>query len=270
MTGRTLFYPERFKTASRYYTSGRPTYPKLLARRVGGLIGLSSDFDNVLDLGTGPGFLALDFAPLANAVTAIDPSAEMLAAASQNAERARLRIDLVKGSSYELGPHLGRFKLVTIGRAFHWMDRAQTLEALDPLLHEGGAVALFGERYPDVPDNAWRAQFQAIIESYWTEDPAGPQIRERASSEAVLLESVFDRLERVAVIEPRQTPVERFVDRALSFAATWHGRPGSREDDLAVDIRNAIAKYADDRGIVREVIEGHALVARRSRDLPAD
>ena len=121
MADRPLYHPDRFREASRYYTTGRPKYPKLLARRVAELVGLAGE--NVLDLGTGPGFLAIDFASLANTVTAIDPSPEMLAAASRNAERARVQIKLVHGSSYELGSHLGRFKLVTIGRAFHWMDR---------------------------------------------------------------------------------------------------------------------------------------------------
>jgi SAM-dependent methyltransferase len=262
---RKLYDPERFKQAARYYATGRPTYPKLLAQRVADLVGLSGT-ENVLDLGTGPGFLALDFAPRARAVTAIDPSTDMLAAASQNAERARLRIRLVKSSSYELGPHLGRYKLVTIGRAFHWMDRAPTLQALDALLEPGGAVVLFTERYPDVPDNAWHAEFQAIVDSYSIADPARPQILGAPRNEAVLLSSAFDQLERVAVFEARQTPIERLVDRALSFAATWQGRPGSREDDLAGEIRAAVSKHADANGIVREVLEGQALVARRSRD----
>jgi len=62
-----IVFPDRFKNPARYYTTGRPTYPKLLARRFAGLVGLTSG-DDVLDLGTGPGFLALDFAPLARAV----------------------------------------------------------------------------------------------------------------------------------------------------------------------------------------------------------
>lgn len=57
MSERTAFYPERFKNASRFYTSGRPTYPRLLARRVATLVGVSKRHD-VLDLGTAPGFLA--------------------------------------------------------------------------------------------------------------------------------------------------------------------------------------------------------------------
>jgi hypothetical protein len=147
------------------------------------------------------------------------------------------------------------------------MNREATLRSLDQLIPTGGAVALFGERYPEVPANAWHHDFERIIDSYSTEDPARPLIKASAQNEAVLLDSPFDHLERITVYEARSTPVERFVDRALSFAATWHGRPGSREDDLAVDIRRAIAKHADETDQVREVLEGHALIARRSKEL---
>jgi SAM-dependent methyltransferase len=267
MAQRELFYPERFKDASRYYTTGRPTYPRLLATRVAQLVGLSRGED-VLDLGTGPGFLAIDFAPLARHVTGLDPSLEMLSAATTNAKAAGVDVRFVRASSYELGPQLGRFKLVTIGRAFHWMDRTATLGLLEPLIEPGGGVALFGESYPDVPDNAWRKAFQDAIDSYSTEDPARPKIRASVSNESVLLASSFDHLERISVLERRRTPVERFVDRALSFASTWHGRPGSREHDLALEIRRIISAHADSEGLVRELIEGHSLIARRARELP--
>lgn len=269
MAERELFYPERFRDASRYYTTGRPTYPPLLSARVAALVALT-DADDVLDLGTGPGFLAIDFASLAHSVTGVDPSEDMLSFASTNAERAGVAVRFVRGSSYELGPHLGHFKLVTIGRAFHWMDRAATLQLLDGLVERGGGVALFGESYPDVPANAWRAEFQAAIDRYSTDDPARPKIRASASNESVFLASSFDHLERISVLERRRTPVERFVDRALSFASTWHGRPGSREQDLAGEIRALIGKHASADGTVPEVLEGQALIARRSGDLPSE
>lgn len=266
MSDRKLFYPERFKIASHYYTSGRPTYPRALAQRIAQRVGLSRS-ERVLDVGTGPGFVAIDFAPLAGGVTAIDPSPEMLEIASANASQAGVAIEFVLGSSYDIGPQLGRFKLATFGRSFHWTDRAATLGALDSLLEAGGAVVLLGESYPQVPDNVWEPEFQTLIDSYATDDPARPQIKASASNETVLLESPFDALERIAVIEVRSTPVERFVDRALSFATTWHGRPGSREDDLAVEVRAAVGKHAGPDGKVREVLEGEALLAFRSRDV---
>jgi SAM-dependent methyltransferase len=265
-----VLFPERFKQPARYYTTGRPTYPKLLTRRVANLVGLTSRHD-VLDLGTGPGFLAIDYAPLARAVTGIDPSDEMLSAARRNAERGAASINFLKGSSFELGSRLrdqlARFRLVTIGRAFHWMDREQTLAALDPLVERGGGVALFSETYPEVPDNAWHPHFQALLDSYASGDPAKGRTRGLARSEGVLLRSSFDHLERVGVLERRETPIERFVDRALSFGAAWDGRPGNREDDLAAEVRKLIARYATDQGTVHEVIEGHALVALRSAEL---
>lgn len=268
-----VLFPERFKNPARFYTTGRPTYPKLLARRVASLVGLGQRH-RVLDLGTGPGFLALDYAPLAGSVTAIDPSDEMLAAARDNAERAGVRVRFVKGSSFELTTRLAGelepVRLVTIGRAFHWMDREQTLSALDGLVESGGAVALFGERYPELEDNRWHPEFKALLDSYSTDDPAKSRIRDTAQNEAVFLCSSFDHLEKISVLERRDTKVERFVDRALSFGAAWDGRPGSREQDLAADVRKLIGKFADGNGVVRELVEGHALIGLRAKDLVRD
>ena len=75
MSEQTRYFPERFKVASQFYTTGRPTYPPLLSRRVAALVGVGK-LDSVLDLGTGPGFLAIDFAPLAKTVTAVDPATD--------------------------------------------------------------------------------------------------------------------------------------------------------------------------------------------------
>jgi SAM-dependent methyltransferase len=265
MSLQNVLFPERFKNPARYYTTGRPTYPKLLARRVADLVGLSSR-EQVLDLGTGPGFLAIDYAPLAGSVTAVDPEREMLAVAAENAKRAGVNVHFVRGSSFELPAGIGPFRLVTIGRAFHWMDRAQTLASLDPLTLPGGAIALFGERYPEVAVNAWYPAFRSLVDSYSTDDPAKGRTRGLSPHEGVLLETGFDHLERVSVLESRSTPVEHIVDRALSFGAAWDGKPGSREHDLAQEVRALVSKHAES-GVVREVIEGHALVAFRSRDL---
>jgi len=270
MSEPTRYFPERFQVASQFYTTGRPTYPPLLSRRVAASVGVGK-LDSVLDLGTGPGFLAIDFAPLVKAVTAIDPAPEMLRIATDNAARAGVgNVRVLRGASYDLKPELGRFKLVTIGRAFHWMDRVETLKVLDALVERGGAITLFGESYPEVPANAWHAEFQAIVDSYSSADPARAQIHERVKNEAVLLDSAFGHLERISVLERRDTPIERFVDRALSFASTWAGRPGSRQQDLALEVRAAIGKHADEHGLVREVLEGHALIARRAHDLAAN
>jgi hypothetical protein len=80
--------------------------------------------------------------------------------------------------------------------------------------------------------------------------------------EAVLLDSSFHRLERLAVIERRATPVERFVDRALSLSSVSQHQIGERADDLAREMRQAMTAFARD-GLVAEVVESEALIARR-------
>jgi SAM-dependent methyltransferase len=260
------FFPDRFKSAAEFYLSGRPAYPKLLIKRVAQAAGLNHSHQ-VLDLGTGPGLLAVNFAPYAGGVAAVDPSSEMLAAAAENARRENVRIKFLQGSSFDLtpeflGPDFARLRLVSIGRAFHWMDRAATLKTLDKIVEPDGVIALFSDSYPDVPENSWLKEFDEIIDGYSTGDPAKPLTRGALKHEAVLLESRFSALETISVIEKRKTPVERFVDRALSFGATWHGRPGSRLEDLPNEVRERLEKYAVN-GVISEVTEGKALIARR-------
>jgi SAM-dependent methyltransferase len=255
---------ERFRNASQYYTTGRPTYPPLLIDRVADLIGLQRT-DRVLDLGTGPGFLAIDFAPRAGHVTAIDPSADMLGVARTNAARAVVDVTFVQGSSYDLDPGFGQFRLVTIGRAFHWMDREDTLRRLDGLVEPGGAIVLFSDKSPDVPANAWTAAYRAVLDRYSAEDKLGASSRASLPShDAVLLTSPFDAIERHSVVERRATPLERFADRLLSLGAAWTGLDPSRVLDATNEILAALAPYARE-GIIHEVVEGQALIARRSR-----
>lgn len=263
MVGDIPFEPRRFQSAAQHYLAGRPAYPPLLIRRVVGLCGLDGTH-RVLDLGCGPGQLALAFAAFVHEVTAIDPEPEMLRIAAESAARAKANVKVVEGSSYDLRPQAGRFRLVTIGRAFHWMDRARTLQRLDAIVDPQGAVVLFADRHPEVPDNLWRGDYERLIGVY----AEGDVVRARRKSpgwlphEAILLDSAFARLERVSVIERRRTPVDRFTDRALSLSSTSPGRLRSKADALAGAMRDAMSKFASN-GLITEVVEVEALIARR-------
>ena len=77
--------PERrFRSAAKYYLVGRPSYSSLLIRRVVELCALNATH-KILDLGSGPGQLAVAFAPFVREVTALDPEPEMLEIARKNA-----------------------------------------------------------------------------------------------------------------------------------------------------------------------------------------
>src|SRR5258708_38463374 len=145
------FEPDRHGAAAAHYERGRPPYAPALIRRVAEVTGLGSQH-RVLDLGCGPGPLARAFAPFVHEVVAMDPSPEMLAQARTLAGKAA-NIRFVPGSSYDLGPALGHFHLVVMGRSFHWMDRVDTLKRLDRLIEPAGAGTLFQDTAPAIPAN---------------------------------------------------------------------------------------------------------------------
>jgi SAM-dependent methyltransferase len=257
------FEPRRFRTAAAHYGPGRPDYAPTLIRRVARLCGLGAG-SRVLDLGCGPGLLSVAFAPFAGHVIAIDPEPEMLAVVRT---LAIANLEPVQGSSFDLGPALGRFRLAMMGRSFHWMDRADTLRRLDELLEHGAAVALFDTSHPDVPANVWTAEFRALRRRYEDDADHPRRAPEWLSHEAILLDSAFSRLEALSVIESRQVPLGSLVDRALSMSGTSPERLGARTSDFAQEIERLMLPYAR-RGMVMEVVESRARLGFRPGEEP--
>ena len=217
----------------------------------------------LLDLGCGPGQLALAFRPFVAEALGMDPEPEMLALATHEAAAAGLDVSFRQGSSYDLPSLEGRLRLATIGRAFQWMDRAATARQLADLLTPGGALLLVSTDHPAVPDNAWRAGYDALLaDARGGKQPVWRQpgwVRH----EAVLLDSPLSSLHRVAVIERRRVPAADLVHRALSMSSTTQHRLG--EAGVAA-LRTRVAALVDTvaaDGLVTEVVESVALVARR-------
>ena len=262
MPQKYVYYPQRFQSAAQYYSKGRPTYPPRLIQDIAREVNLFPSH-RVLDLGTGPGFLAIDFAAYAGEVIGVDPALEMLEVARTNAETAGLKVTFLQGSSNELSPELGIFQVAVIGRAFHWMDREKTLDSLDALIRPGGAVVLFSESNPDLPANAWAPIFQKVLDTYAANDPARPQIRSGHRHEAVLLDSKFSHLKKIIVYERRATPLERFVDRALSYASVWAGTPDLNPQEVGERVISHLESFATN-GVIHEVVAGEALIGRRT------
>src|ERR1700760_2046171 len=106
----------RFASVAELYERFRQPYPPAFFRTVAGKLGLSKQ-QALIDLGTGPGLLAIGFAPYAGRVTAVDPEPAMLAAARQAGARGGHAIDWIEGRAEDLPDGTGPFDVVSIGRA---------------------------------------------------------------------------------------------------------------------------------------------------------
>lgn len=137
---------ELFRSTAPYYARYRPGYPREFFDYLVERFALDGT-QQVLDLGCGTGQIALPLAAHVARVYAVDPEPSMLTEGRQLAEERGIgNIDWIVGHSYKLTElDLPVLNLVTMGAAFHWMDRDTVLSELDRrTAPDGGVVVVSG------------------------------------------------------------------------------------------------------------------------------
>lgn len=129
-----------FLGSAPYYRRGRLPYAPGLAGAVAEELALDGR-GRLLDVGCGPGIVALELAPLFAEVVGLDPDSGMLAEARRQAGAAGVaaRTSWVRARAEELPMDLGTFTAVTFGQSFHWMDRDKVAATVLGMLEPGGA-----------------------------------------------------------------------------------------------------------------------------------
>jgi len=135
--------PTQYLGAAPYYLRGRPGYSADLARVIADELGLDGT-GHLVDVGSGPGTVGVQLAPLFDRVTLVEPDPHMLAEARSHAEAAGLTsIDFVQATAEDLPElQLPPPRVVTFGQSFHRTDRAVVAEAVHRLLEPGGSLVL--------------------------------------------------------------------------------------------------------------------------------
>src|SRR6478736_560014 len=125
--------------SAEYYERGRLPYPADLADRLASALVLDGS-GRLIDVGCGPGIVALRLVHLFDEVVGVDADRHMLEQAEQRAaERQLTNTRWVRMHAEDLPGDLGTFRVATFGQSFHWMDRARVADAVFSLLEPGGA-----------------------------------------------------------------------------------------------------------------------------------
>ncbi|MFC6732852.1 class I SAM-dependent methyltransferase [Haladaptatus sp. DYSN1] len=254
---------ELFESTARYYARHRPRYDERAIEQ------LVTNFDldepsRVLDLGCGPGHLAIPLAAHAGEVVGMDPNEEMLCEARRLADEAGAdNVHWVVGSDATIDASLGTFDLTVMGRSFHWMDRDRTLTTLSDLTNPGGGVAVLTDGdWMALPEAEWQrsvasfaAEFRAVPDSTdGTDDPA-------RLHQDVLAESAFESLEIEHLEFDHEWTPDGIVGYVFSLSYCSPAVLGDAATELERAIREQLAHF--DRETFTQHVEVTTITARK-------
>jgi SAM-dependent methyltransferase len=243
-----------FEGTAPYYRQGRKPYAPALAGALAEHLQLDGR-GRLLDVGCGPGTVALLFADLFESVVGLDADSGMLAEAQRAATEEQItNASWVQMRAEDLPGALGTFRLVSFAQSFHWMDRPRVASAVRRMLTADGAVVQVdlwhtnppgqGARtgpYPPIPETAidelrrrWLGPDRRAGQGFRNTSPDGE-----------------DEIFQAAGVAPEElvvVPDDRILERsaedvvawALSTSSTAPHLFGDRLDDFIRDLRSLL------------------------------
>ncbi len=234
-----------FRSTAPYYSRYRPAYPPELILRLAEGAALDREA-RVLDLGCGPGSLAIPLAEFAGHVVAVDAEPAMIEELSREAPA---NVTAVTGRAEAVDEQWGSFRLVTAGRAIHWFDAPFVLNTLSKITT---TVALCGD---DIRESEVQSLALALAAELIDEPPIpGPRFRYTD----VLRASPFSDVEVISVEVERTWTPDELIGFVYSTAAASPERLGERRAEFEAHLRKRL------KGSHRERVGVDAVIGRRT------
>jgi trans-aconitate methyltransferase len=240
-----------FQGTVNFYRQYRPGIPQEVADILAGAVGDSKP-RRLLDVGTGTGLVVEALLGRFDDVIAIDSDADMLAAAEvalrpQLPDNASLLLQQVAAEDFA-PPSDWQADLVTICRAFHWLDQATVLARLDAQVSRAGAVAIFGDNSFWVATSPWKVAIRAIIQDLLGEQRrAGTstfQHHDRPYSD-IMRESPFHQVDEVTVPVVRTWTADSILGYLYSTSFAAPQLFGERLDEFDRTVRTTLEQFSD-------------------------
>jgi SAM-dependent methyltransferase len=141
-----------FEGTAAYYHQGRKPYAPALVDALAEHLSLDGQ-GRLLDVGCGPGTVALLFAPLFESVIGVDSDSAMLEEANRAASGEHAtKATWIHMRAEELPGSLGSFRVVTFAQSFHWMDRPRVAATVLDMLEPDGTVVQVDLWHMNPPD----------------------------------------------------------------------------------------------------------------------
>jgi ubiquinone/menaquinone biosynthesis C-methylase UbiE len=265
-----VFRQDLYRGTAGSYDRFRLPYPQQLiddlVRRTG-----ADGTGRLLDLACGTGHVSFALRRHFAEIWAVDQEPDMTALAGQKAEAlgdaARFRI--LTCAVEELDAPAGGFDLVTMGNAFHRVQRdvvaARTLRWLRP----GGFLALLWGGGANRGNAPWQQTLRDVLERWQSRTtdgdriPAGYETAQRERQDLLILrEAGFGQLERHEFGFGHEWTVDELIGHAFSTAVLSEAALGDLAPDFVADLRRELLAV-EPSGRFRQVSTFACELARR-------
>ncbi|GGJ90501.1 hypothetical protein GCM10010123_20400 [Pilimelia anulata] len=250
-----------FTGSASYYRQFRPGIPTQVAEILDAAAPTAAGRPRrLLDVGTGTGLVAEALIHRFDDVIAIDNDPDMLAAADTAltaAAPAATRVSLIESTAEDFTPPEGwRADLVTICRAFHWLDQNTVLARLDRQVTDTGVVAIFGDHSFWTATSDWKTAVRAVISDFLGEQRrAGTggtfQHHDRPYSD-ILAESPFSQVTEHTVPVRRTWSADGVLGYLYSTTFAAPALFGDRQPEFDATVRRTLAGLRDDDTFVED------------------
>jgi ubiquinone/menaquinone biosynthesis C-methylase UbiE len=251
-----------FSSASRCYEFRAPYAPQALAY-VRDVLEIEPTA-RALDLGCGPGTIAVPLSRMVGYVLALDPSEDMLEQGRIYGARAKRRnIEWLCARAEEVSGALGIFNVVTMGQSFHWMDRDTVLRRLAPMIDSNGGLALIspGRRRPQ---ESWETLAIEMIVRYLGPRARHHQMNPEPENEPALLRSgTFSRFTIREFSMEFERDVPSIIGNVYSISTSPKSAFGDRAALFERDLTESLLR-SNPSGVFKEQLETQVVIARKS------
>ncbi len=243
------FRTDLYAGTAAYYDRFRRPYPEPLFTDLRGRLPLTGA-GRLLDLACGTGQVSLPLAPDFIETVAVDLEPETVAfAARKDTERGQSRITWTVGAA-ETVTAQGPFDLITVGTAFHRLDRPAVARRMREWVADDGAVALLWSGVPSDGEGPWQHELRRLIEE-WV-DRAGVADRVPAnwagamaecSHREVLERSGFVYTGRFEFRRGETWTVESLIGFMYSTSILSRDALGTATDEFETDVSRRLARF---------------------------
>ncbi|MFP5274545.1 class I SAM-dependent methyltransferase [Coleofasciculus sp.] len=243
----------KFAGTATYYSRYRPGVPSEVAECLISEANRYAPATTLLDLGTGTGQVIEALHQNFRDIIAVEPDVEMINLAKKNIRviiSSETAISFYNCQAEEFLPPINwTASLVTICRAFHWMDQEKTLRHLSKYVSPTGAVAIFGDHSFWRANSPWKKAVRKVIQDFLGEQRrAGECVfshHNRPYSE-IIKESPFSDVTKFNIPVHRTWNTESIL--GYLYSTSFASRPllGERLEEFESTVRRTLAEFSQD------------------------